>query len=312
MWAGLREPQRRGSRVVDHKLAATDPILLVVAWLTTLVLGSITPEIVLRARHKSGGSDRTTLFFQIGGLAVILALTWAWPSITPLRGFVWSLLATQVGYQLSFAVQSSAAWGSLTRGLSGGGAFIAAEMLKTIPTIALAGSLLGSGLGLRDVFVVPGDIHAISQPTLLTGLEPWTRLGPILAVVIALPLALYVGLTRGSDPAQLRKAAGLAPLILLGSGVNAFNEEFIFRAVLLARLSPVLGPAQSLWLTSVRFGVGHWFGNPSGPIGAGAATLAGWFWGKSILETRGLFWAWVIHAIQDVVIYSLVAMQAPR
>jgi membrane protease YdiL (CAAX protease family) len=312
MWAWVGERVRRGSGVVDHKLAGTDPLLLVVAWLTTLVLGSITPEIVLRARHERGGSDRTTLFVQIGGLAVILALTWAWPTITPLRGFIWSLLATQVGYQLSFAVQSSPAWGSLTRGMSGGSSFIATEMLKTIPTAALAASLLGSGLGPRDVFVGLGDIHAISQPTLLTDLMPWTRLGPILAVVIALPLALYVGLTRGSDPAQIRKAAGLAPLILLGSGVNAFNEEFIFRAVLLARLSPVLGPAQSLWLTSVRFGVGHWFGNPSGPVGAAASTFAGWFWGKSILETRGLFWAWVIHAIQDVVIYSLVAMKASR
>jgi membrane protease YdiL (CAAX protease family) len=306
----VRERARCRLGVVDDKLAATDPALLAVAWLTTLALGSIAPEIVLRAGRKSGGSDRTLLFFQIVGLVVLLALTWAWPTITPLRGFVWSLLAIQVGYQFSFAVQGSQAWGQLTRGMSGGAAFIAAEMLKTIPTAALALSLVGSGLGPRDVFVVPGDIHAISQPTLLTGLTPWTRLGPILAVVIALPLALYVALTRGSDPTLLRKAASLAPLILFGSVLNAFNEEFIFRAVLLARLSPALGPAQSLWLTSVRFGVGHWFGNPSGPIGAALATLVGWFWGKSILETRGLFWAWVIHAIQDVVIYSLIAMQA--
>jgi membrane protease YdiL (CAAX protease family) len=298
--------------VVEHGVAGSDPSLLAVAWLTTLALGSITPEIVLRAGLKSGGSDRTLLFFQIGGLVVLLALTWAWPTITPLRGFVWSLLAIQVGYQISFAVQGSQAWGSLAGGIPGGAAFIAAEMLKTIPTAVLAFSLVGSDLGLRDVFVVPGDIHAISQPTLVTGLMSWTRLGPILAAVIALPLALYVGLTRGSDPALLRKAVALAPLILLGSALNAFNEEFTFRAVLLARLSPAVGPAQSLWLTAVRFGVGHWFGNPSGPIGAALATLVGWFWGKSILETRGLFWAWVIHAIQDVVIYSLIAMQAPK
>ncbi len=298
--------------MVEHNVAGSDPVLLAVAWLTTLALGSITPEIVLRAGLKSGGSDRRLLFFQIGGLVVILALTWAWPTITPLRGFVWSLLAIQVGYQISFAVRASQAWASVASGMPGGAAFIAAEMLKTIPTAALALSLVGSGLGLRDVFVVAGNIHAISQPTLVTGLMPWTRLGPILAVVIALPLALYVGLTRGSDPALLRKAASLAPHILFGAVVNAFNEEFIFRAVLLARLSPALGPAQSLWLTAVRFGVGHWFGNPSGPIGAVLATLVGWFWGKSILETRGLFWAWFIHAIQDVVIYSLIAMQASR
>lgn len=229
------------SRVVEPNVAGSDPALLAVAWLTTLALGSITPEIVLRAGRKSGGSDRTLLFFQIGGLMVLLALIWQWPTITPLRGFAWSLLATQVGYQVSFAVQGSRTWGSLTGGMPGGASFIAAEMLKTIPTAALALTLVGSGLGLRDVFVVPGDIHAISQPNLVTGLMPWTRLGPILALVIALPLALYVGFTRGSDPAMLRKAVSLAPLILFGSVVNAFNEEFIFRAVLLARLSPLWG-----------------------------------------------------------------------
>jgi hypothetical protein len=84
--------------VVEHNVAGSDPALLAVAWLTTLALGSITPEIVLRARRMSGGSDRTLLFFQIGGLVVIVALTWAWPTITPLRGFVWSLLATLAGY----------------------------------------------------------------------------------------------------------------------------------------------------------------------------------------------------------------------
>jgi hypothetical protein len=99
--------------VGEHNVAGSDPALLAVAWLTTLVLGSITPEIVLRAGLKSGGSDRRLLCFQIGGLVVLLALTWAWPTITPLRGFVWSLLATQVGYQISFAVRGSHAWGSL-------------------------------------------------------------------------------------------------------------------------------------------------------------------------------------------------------
>lgn len=39
------------------------------------------------------------------------------------------------------------------------------------------------------------------------------------------------------------------------------------------------------------------------------AGIAGWFWGKSIIETRGFFWAWLIHAVQNVVIYTLIAMQ---
>ena len=71
--------------MVDYKLAGIDPVLLAVAWLTALALGSIAPQIVLRAGLKSRVSDRTSLFFQIGGLVAILALTWTWPTIWPLR-----------------------------------------------------------------------------------------------------------------------------------------------------------------------------------------------------------------------------------
>jgi uncharacterized protein len=156
-------------------------------------------------------------------------------------------------------------------------------MLKTIPTLTLALSLVGSGLDLREVFVTPGDLNATAQPTFLTGAMPWTRLGPILLVVFAAPLALYVMTARGSQIRLASAAAGIAPWIIFGSAVNAFNEEFIFRAVLLARLAPVIGAGQALWLTTARFGIGHWFGNPGGAAGAGMAGIAGWFWGKSIL-----------------------------
>jgi len=34
----------------------------------------------------------------------------------------------------------------------------------------------------------------------------------------------------------------------------------------------------------------------------------GWFLGKSMLETRGLFWAWLIHLVQDVLIFAFLAI----
>lgn len=33
----------------------------------------------------------------------------------------------------------------------------------------------------------------------------------------------------------------------------------------------------------------------------------GWILGKAILETRGLFWAWCIHLLSDVVIFTFIA-----
>ena len=47
---------------------------------------------------------------------------------------------------------------------------------------------------------------------------------------------------------------------------------------------------------------------PYGIIGVVMATLLGWFLGRSVLETRGIFWAWGIHFLQDVAIFFFLAM----
>ena len=106
----------------------------------------------------------------------------------------------------------------------------------------------------------------------------------------------------------LQRAIQGLPLALAFSVFNAAQEEFRFRSVLLGRLVPVAGASQALWMTSVLFGLGHWFGHPSGPTGVVMAGFAGFVWGKSMLDTRGFAWAWMIHAFQDVVIFSLLVM----
>ena len=48
----------------------------------------------------------------------------------------------------------------------------------------------------------------------------------------------------------------------------------------------------------------------AGIVGALMAGLLGWLLAKSVLETSGIFWAWLIHFLQDVVIYSAFIMAA--
>lgn len=57
------------------------------------------------------------------------------------------------------------------------------------------------------------------------------------------------------------------PFIFAFAAVNAFSEELHFRAVLLTRLISPLGKGKALWLTSILFGLAHWFGHPSRPTG---------------------------------------------
>ncbi|MBN2550271.1 MAG: CPBP family intramembrane metalloprotease [Anaerolineales bacterium] len=56
------------------------------------------------------------------------------------------------------------------------------------------------------------------------------------------------------------------------------------------------------------FGIFHFYGVPYGVVGVLLAAFLGWLLGKTMLETRGLFWAWFIHFLQDVWIFVFMAI----
>jgi hypothetical protein len=73
-------------------------------------------------------------------------------------------------------------------------------------------------------------------------------------------------------------------------------------------LVDVVGKQQALWLMAAYFGILHYYGIPYGIVGVVLAGFLGWVLGKSMLETRGMFWAWFLHFIQDVLIFSFLAI----
>lgn len=58
-------------------------------------------------------------------------------------------------------------------------------------------------------------------------------------------------------------------------------------------------------MSALVFGLPHYFGTPGGVVGSLMAGFLGWLLAKSIQETGGIFWAWLIHFIQDVVILGV-------
>ena len=97
------------------------------------------------------------------------------------------------------------------------------------------------------------------------------------------------------------------PAVLLFAAMNAFNEEMTYRSTMIAGLEKVVGSKHALWNAALFFGIGHYFGVPYGVVGVLMATFLGWFLGKAMIETRGFFWAWLIHFLQDVLIFSFMA-----
>jgi len=140
--------------------------------------------------------------------------------------------------------------------------------------------------------------------------ETWRHLGLNFAVVITLVTAIviYFQVVHGKN-VSFDLFPGI-PLILTFALVNAFCEEILFRFSFVAVVSrSVYSPYLAQGLGAAVFGIVHYFGNPGGMVGVLMAAFIGWFLAKSMLETKGFFWALTIHFLQDVVIFSALFME---
>ena len=91
--------------------------------------------------------------------------------------------------------------------------------------------------------------------------------------------------------------------------INAFTEEMYYRAPFLSTLPEVIGKDHALLICTVFFGLEHWlYGSPPGILGAAMTGFLAWLIGKSMLETKGLFWPWLIHVLPYIVIFFSYAL----
>lgn len=164
-------------------------------------------------------------------------------------------------------------------------------------------------LGGNRGYLSRGHIDAPVEPVRFFGIAPgsrWRMTGLQLLFVISLVTAIFIGLgvyQSGKAPGWALLAGNLHWVILL-SLLNSAGEELIFRFPLAALLEKEIPHLRILWLSAILFGVPHYFGNPGGIGGIVLAGILGWVLVKSMLETRGMFWAVGIHFVQDVIIIS--------
>ena len=154
--------------------------------------------------------------------------------------------------------------------------------------------------GQRDATVEP--VRALGINT--NGKETWRQVGRNFAIIITAvtSLFLYLTLLRGQTVGPVNW--GYLLFVPLLAAVNAFVEEAITRFGVVVTLEGFL-PRGMIYLASAAlFGGVHYFGTPGGFAGVAMAGFLGWLLAKSVVETRGIFWAWFIHFLQDVVIFG--------
>lgn len=290
---------------------AFDPLPRLVAW-SAVIVASALPAIVWResGREFSLWAPVTQcILLAVAGLAVL-----PFPRVAGLSRFLFALAGLRLGwYFLGPWLETIEPFRTWLESGNWGVRLLIDRSLPVAGAILLSLTLIGSGLTRRDLFLCPGNLAAPAGPIPFLGLRkpiPWTVLGPALLAVFGVALPLFLFLTIRPDFAAAGVILGFLPWILLVALLNAANEEFQFRNVLLAHLRNAVSPAESTLMTAVLFGLGHYYGQPSGPIGVVMAGFAGWIWARSMIETRGFGWALLMHIVQDVVIFCFLAVAA--
>jgi membrane protease YdiL (CAAX protease family) len=292
--------------------APPDTAAAAAAWTAGLLAGSGLIVIFWReALHMSG----LTLPQLVGAAAAGLLLLGSYlaPSLRRLRLFSAVLLVQAAGFAAVELVAGLPAYRAWALAVPAALSFGVANSAKLVPVVLVAALLAAAGRTRGELYLRIGDLRAQAEIPLpvTTRRTTWPQLGIIVIVLVGIYLVFHVTVTRHPSSAAVATLLEYSPVIVVAAAVNTFCEEFLFRNSLIAFLVPAIGRPQALWLTSLRFGIGHFYGNPSGLIGVVGATLFGFVLGRSMVETGGSGWAWIIHFAEDVVIFALIALTPP-
>jgi membrane protease YdiL (CAAX protease family) len=283
---------------------------LSVAWLVMLAVSNL-PTILLR--ELAGSMPAWMLGARLAVLAGALLITSLWRELRPVRAYVLLSLAV---IALSEGVAYAANLLPMREVLAANNnTFLTMVGTQQVQRLAVGLLMLAaSALVLhqrRAFYWQVGNSAAPAGPLKFVGVmgtSTWKRRGPLILLATAGGVVAFILLAGGSASlSNLLRALPLLPFVLLFAAINAFGEEITYRAPQLGALEPALGPTQSLLLTSIYFGLAHFYGVPYGVIGVLMASAIGWLLGKSMLETRGFLWAWLIHVGLDMVIFTIMA-----
>jgi len=286
-------------------------LMLVVAWIFVLLASSVPMIFMQEVLHQTVSED---LRFGVTAVVVLLGLTltFAWKTIRPLMPLFLLFLVLVVAEWMVFTrIDQLPFYRSWLNSPSFSVYMLAEQSLRLMVTLIIIAVLFLLRKRASAFFLVKGDTSALAEPVKWLGIksgERWNKLGRMFALFISLGTLAFL-VIAGRPPLDIVvRALPFLPAVLIAAALNAFNEEMTYKASFLSVLEEPVGKHQALLLMAAFFGIGHYYGIPYGIIGVILAGFLGWFLGKSMLETRGFWWAWFIHFWQDVLIFSFLAI----
>jgi membrane protease YdiL (CAAX protease family) len=284
---------------------------IVLAWVVTLLASSLGD---IAWFELTGVVPLWLLWAKISLLGALILLSWLLKPIKALRFFFVMLLAITSLMRANTWLLGSPAWIAWQNQQP----FKVVAMTAQSVEIGIALFLIGMLFLLRKhrqrFFFVKGDMNAKIEPVKWLGQKspsPVWRFGLVftLIVIVAQFFMFILPLSTTSD--TLRHLMPLIPMILLLAAANGFTEEITLRAAPISTVYEVVGKTNAIWMAAILFGLSHYIGGiPSGVPGVLITTFLGWFFGKCMMDSRGFFWPWLFHTLQDILPFTLMTLAA--
>jgi hypothetical protein len=287
-------------------------ILILSAWISILMISDL-PDII--CKYTSGAVPEWIFWGKTCFMAAFLILCVLYQKLRLMMPFAFVMLVFYLALSASDWLRTSAWW----MGLVGDDATPSFLLMYARPFIRDTGVTIIVILALwivkkkrSEFFLVKGQLDAPIKPVIWMGIkkpEPWRKFAWIFAIIAALAVAVPTILSLKPSADVLKKCIPLIPAAILFAGINAFNEELYFRASLLSTLTRVIGRTQTMLINVAFFGLSHFlYGSPPGVTGLLMTGFLAFLLGKSMLETKGFLWPWLIHFLPDVVIFYSYAI----
>jgi membrane protease YdiL (CAAX protease family) len=285
-----------------------DPWCQVIVW-GAMFAGSLLPTILSRSAGEEGYWVPAA---QVLVLVITSVIVGRSSRLRVLSGFLLTIAVLRLGWSVFAPILAD--WGPVhgfMDDLDWGPKMFVTRLLNVAGALLMLTTFIGRRISRDDLFLRVGDLSAPVKPERILWFRSplrWWHLGPLIVLIFALAMIAFLFSSLRPNFWQLTQHWQLFPWAVSTAALNAANEEFQFRCVPLAHLRNVLPLREGVWLTAIFFGLAHYYGQPSGWLGVAMATIAGFIWGKSMLETRGMGWAFGIHFVQDLVIFYFLAM----
>jgi uncharacterized protein len=194
------------------------------------------------------------------------------------------------------------------------GNFGGSVLLKIIGIIPVVGTLIALFKSPTAVYITKGDLSIKADEIKWLGIKKdkisWGKLAIISSVLISLGTFLLTifTVTLTSTNLNIDNLIKYFPFVIILAILNSLCEGILFRSAILGPLKNVLPKNQAIFIAAMIFGIAHYYGAPSGIVGVAMSILLGWYLSRSMYETKGFASSWVIHFMQDVVIFTTILL----